>query len=199
MSYKISAKNRKFKGRIIKFLRALKFKWNNSSLYFKLIFSWNILLIISLFTSWSYTLNMELQNNAFSLLSGLSWYILIAIRLANLFVIISNSKKESLKLNLPFKIDEVSFVLFSAISQLLIISIVFFFIRWLLTFSENIVYWKWIILAFMWAFINIAWAVIMNRYFCENREDFLVSNNSNWDEDVIRNHIIDKNNMKLPF
>lgn len=199
MSYKVSAKNRKFKGRIIKFLRALKFKWNNSSLYFKMIFIWNIILIISLFTNWSYTINFELQNTAFSILSWFAWYLILIISILSLFIIISNNKKETIKLSLPIKINELSFLFFASISQLLLVTTVFFFIRWLLTFSENIVYWKWIIFAFLGVFINLIGNFIMLKEKNKDNENILVSNDTTWDDDLLKAHIIDKNNMKLPF
>lgn len=198
MSYTVSAKNRKFKAKIIKFLRILKFKWNNSSLYFKFIFVANILIIGSLFMNWSYTLNFELQNTAFSILSGFSGYFLLFISLLNLFLIISNKKKETIKLNLPIKINESYLILSLAFFEILLILVVFFFIRGLFTFSENIVYWNWIVFSFLWSFINLAGALLMHKEYQNKTQDVLFSNDTMWN-DELKNMIVDKANMKLPF
>lgn len=198
MSYTVSAKNRKFKAKIIKIIKFLKFKWNNSSLHFKFIFVANMLIIFSLFMNWSYTLNFELQNNAFSILSWYSGYFLLFISIVNLFFIISNNRKEIIKLNLPIRINESYLILSLAIFEILLILVVFFFIRWLFTFSENIVYWNWIVFSFLWAFINLAWSLLMIKEYKNKTQDVLFSNDTIWN-DELKNIIVDKANMKLPF
>lgn len=196
MSYKISAKNRKFKAKIIKFLRALKFKWANSSLYFKLLIIWNILLISSLFLTWSY--NGSTWYSAFSALTGYIGYIIILSSLFNLFLLISTSNKEKLKLNSPIKLNEPNIFLNSSIFSLLIIFMVFSFTKWLFTFSENILFGKWIIIWFLGAIVNLLWAITMIKEYKYNKEDILFSNETTNISDI-NNWIVDKNNMKLPF
>lgn len=197
MTYKLSAKNRKFKGKIIKFLRALKFKWDNSWLHIKLMFFWNVILIFSLFMNWSITNNPYTENIAFSALSWLSWYVLLIISLVSLFLIFSNNKKEEVKLNLPIKINEISFLTHSIILQTIILFLVFFFIRWLYTFSANVVYWRWIIFAFLWIALNIIWLFFMLKNYDQEKEKVLFANESSQSNEIKKN--LEKNNMKLPF
>ncbi|MDD4151124.1 MAG: hypothetical protein PHR68_00755 [Candidatus Gracilibacteria bacterium] len=198
MSYTVSAKNRKFKAKIIKIIKFLKFKGNNSSLHFKFIFVANMLIIFSLFMNWSYTLNFELQNNAFSILSGYSGYFLLFISIVNLFFIISNNRKEIIKLNLPIRINESYLILSLAIFEILLILVVFFFIRGLFTFSENIVYGNGIVFSFLGAFINLAGSLLMIKEYKNKTQDVLFSNDT-IGNDELKNIIVDKANMKLPF
>ncbi len=196
MSYKLSAKNRKFKAKIIKLLRALKFKWLNSSLGFKLLIIWNIILISSLFLTWLY--NWVDSYNAFSSLTGYVGYIIILNSILNLFLLISTSNKEKLKLNSPIKINELNIFLTGAIFCLLIIFMVFSFIKGLFVFSESIIFWKWIIIGFLWAIVNLLWSLVMIREYKYSKEDILFSNETTNISDI-NNWIVDKNNMKLPF
>lgn len=196
MSYKLSAKNRKFKAKIIKILKALRFKWLNSSLYFKILIIWNIFLVASLFMDWSY--NGSFSYNSFSALTWYVWYIIIINSIFNLFLLISTSNKEKLKLNSPIKINEQNIFLSSALLQIIIIFMVFSFTKWLYTFSESVVFWNWIIVWFLWAIINLIWAIAMIREYKHNKEDILFSNETTNISDI-NNWIVDKNNMKLPF
>lgn len=196
MSYKLSAKNRKFKAKIIKILKALRFKWLNSSLYFKILIIWNIFLVASLFMDWSY--NGSFSYNSFSALTWYVWYIIIINSIFNLFLLISTSNKEKLKLNSPIKINEQNIFLSSALLQIIIIFMVFSFTKWLYTFSESVVFWNWIVVWFLWAIINLIWAIAMIREYKNNKEDILFSNETTNISDI-NNWIIDKNNMKLPF
>lgn len=199
MSYKLSAKNRKFKAKIIKILRALKFRGANSSAYFKLLIIWNILVLISLFLVWSYSTNLDLTNTAFSSLTGYIWYFIILNSWVNLFFLLSSSSKEKLKLNSPMKINEPNIFLAWAIFQILTIFMVFSFTKGLFAFSENIVFGNWIIIAFVWAIINFAWAISMIKTYKDISEDILFSNETSSEISDINNWIVDKNNMKLPF
>ncbi len=196
MSYKLSAKNRKFKAKIIKILKALRFKWLNSSLYFKILIIWNIFLVASLFMNWSY--NWSFSYNSFSALTWYVWYIIIINSIFNLFLLISTSNKEKLKLNSPIKINEQNIFLSSALLQIIIIFMVFSFTKWLYTFSESVVFWNWIVVWFLWAIINLIWAITMIREYKQNKEDILFSNETTNISDI-NNWIVDKNNMKLPF
>lgn len=196
MSYKLSAKNRKFKAKIIKILKALRFKWLNSSLYFKILIIWNIFLVASLFMDWSY--NGSFSYNSFSALTWYVWYIIIINSIFNLFLLISTSNKEKLKLNSPIKINEQNIFLSSALLQIIIIFMVFSFTKWLYTFSESVVFWNWIVVWFLWAIINLIWAIAMIREYKHNKEDILFSNETTNISDI-NNWIVDKNNMKLPF
>ena len=194
MSYKLSAKNRKFKAKIIKILKALRFKWLNSSLYFKILIIWNIFLVASLFMDWSY--NGSFSYNSFSALTWYVWYIIIINSIFNLFLLISTSNKEKLKLNSPIKINEQNIFLSSALLQIIIIFMVFSFTKWLYTFSESVVFWNWIVVWFLWAIINLIWAIAMIREYKNNKEDILFSNETTNISDI-NNWIVDKNNMKL--
>ncbi len=199
MSYKLSAKNRKFKAKIIKILRAFKFRGENSSLYFKLLIIWNILILISLFLVWSYSTNLDLTNTAFSSLTWYIWYFIILNSRVNLFFLLSSSSKEKLKLNSPMKINEPNIFLAWAIFQILTIFMILSFTKGLFAFSENIVFWNWIVVAFVWAIVNFVWAIAMIKTYKKTGEDILFSNETSWEISDINNWIVDKNNMKLPF
>ncbi|MDD5212857.1 MAG: hypothetical protein PHG82_00305 [Candidatus Gracilibacteria bacterium] len=199
MSYKLSAKNRKFKAKIIKILRALKFRGANSSAYFKLLIIGNILVLISLFLVWSYSTNLDLTNTAFSSLTGYIGYFIILNSGVNLFFLLSSSSKEKLKLNSPMKINEPNIFLAGAIFQILTIFMVFSFTKGLFAFSENIVFGNGIIIAFVGAIINFAGAISMIKTYKDISEDILFSNETSSEISDINNGIVDKNNMKLPF
>ncbi len=196
MSYKISAKNRKFKAKIIKLLRLLRFRWLNSSLYFKILIIGNILLMSSLFLTWSY--NWTIAYNSFSPLTWYVGYIIFLNSILNLFLLISTNTSEKIKLNSPIRINEQSIFFTWAIFTIIIIFMVFAFTKWLFAFSESILFGKWIIIWFLWAIVNFVWTIIMIKEIKLSKEDILFSNETTNISDV-NNWIVDKNNMKLPF
>ncbi len=197
MSYKNRAKTRKLKKQLVWLFEIIKFKWINLSLAWKIILFWNIISIISLFSPWINSTNINIKENAFSNLTWKSGYIILILVLVNIFTILSVRKKEKLKsiLNLYFK-DNLLFLL-TWLIIILLSYIALNFTNWLDVLSSQIFYGKWIILSFIWWITITIWWILYKKEEEKNNRTIFLNDNIDDNPDKLNNE--SKNNMKLPF
>jgi len=195
MSYKISAKNRKLKRKLITLINLFKFKSVNFNITHKFILIWAVLSLISLYMDWINSLNWEIVQNTFWQLLWISWYIMFILNLIILFIIFSNNKKEYLKIVTKFFFKDWNFIVILWLFNLLLIINNIFIIKWLAFFSKEIIYWRWGIISIIWTLFVIIWWVLLIK---EQNKVLLYVNDDYCKWDKIEK-VDEKNNMKLPF
>lgn len=185
-------KNDKIKN-ILKIFKNLKFKWVNLSFSKQLILIWAILWIVSLFMNWIKNNADKIYYNSFDSLSWNIWFLIVPIMILVIFIILSTTYKEKIKLYWDFSFKNHFIVIFSWIFIISFCIIWLSFIFWLNTFSEWISYWNWIILAMTsWIIILIWWLFLRKEYYENNSEIILNKLNQNRENKK-------ENNMELPF
>lgn len=200
MTYRTSAKNRKMKAKLFVLIKMMRFRAINSSLSNKIILTWIMANVASLFLTWveSDTWTGNLSYNSFGLLLGYIGYIILLFDLFIIFVVVSNDKKELFKLNTSLTFRDYNVILMFSFLILLITFVALNFIKWLNVFSQSIIYWKWLIYSFAWWVIAFFWWVTMYYENKKNLENLYIENSHKIEEDEVI-QIDNKNNMKLPF
>lgn len=195
MWYRERAKARKFRAKIIAFVNLFKFKLFISSKEWKLVLLGCIISIFSLFMPWmSSTWGEIISSNAFSIKLGYIWFIILLLNLIMIFLVLSNKRKEKLKLNLSLSFRDYFVVNTFSGFILLLCFVSASFIRWLLSFSQNIIIWQWIIYCLVWTMFSFWGWYLLYKQYKKDYANFIVENSSQvWE------NVTDDRNMKLPF
>lgn len=195
MSYKVSAKNRKFKRILISILSFLKFESLNTTPYHKIIIIWIFINIISLFFNWIESTNQTIMWNSFENILWITWYILLLINLKLIFLILSQKQKEIIKNFFNINIKDWIFIVILWMVSLLITINSIFIIEWFSYFQTWLIIWKWIVLSIIWSiFIILWWFFILKT---KTNTSIYVEDKEN--ENNPLNKTKDAKNMKLPF
>lgn len=197
MSYKNRAKVRKLKMKLTKIVETLKFRWLHLSISSKIILFWTFASFTSLFFPWVNSISWEFSWNWFSNLAWKSWFLLLILQLIILFFIFSFQKKEKIKLfsSIHFK-DYLLFIIWW-IFMISLSFLVLSFIWGLHMLSDDIIYWKWIIVNLIWGFLIFIWGFLIRIE--ENKSTKSLFLNEKWLERDELFEKEEKNNMKLPF
>ena len=189
----------KNKQKIIKFdikclISNFKFKSINLTLSKQIVLLWVIIWYISLFIPWIKDVNQWINWNAFYSLTWNIGFLLLIILSLPIFVILSTSYKEKIKLYSDLSLKNHFIIITSWIFVISFSIITLSFINWLHTFFENIFYWKGVILSMTaWFIILIWWIIIRKEYYTDSSEIILDKLNQN------RKATKQEDNMKLPF
>ena len=199
MEYKNRAKNRKIKKNLEKIIEVFSNDKLNLRISQKIILSWVIISMISLFLPWVKNLGLDIVwKNWFS---SLTWGVWFMIFIYLIFLVVNTTfvgKKEKIKLcsGLHFKNHSLTIVLWIFTMMLWISSVIY--IIWLQTFIGDVTQGKGIWLCITWSIIIIIWWIIQKREF--NSIDINSYTNESNDEDSENIKKEKKeNNMKLPF
>lgn len=183
-----------FKNKTKEISKAFLFKITNLPLYNKIILFWSIVWIYSLFMNW---ITKEIENkswNSFYSITWNIWYILILLYLLVLFIILSNTFKEKIKLYADVNIKNYIIIITSAVINILLSTVSISFTIWMSTISNNITYWNWVILSLTcWIAILIWWLIIRKEYKKNNSEIILEQLEEN------RKRQKENDNMTLPI
>lgn len=196
MWYRERAKNRKLRAKVIAFVNIFRFKLFVSSLEWKLVLFWAVISTFSLFMPWISSTGWEeiISANAFSIKVGYIWFIILLLNIIMAFLMLSNKRKEKLKLNLSISFRDYFVINTFSLFSLLLCLVASAFIKWLLSFSKNIIIGQGIIFCIVWIiFCFWGWLLLYKQY-RKDYENFIVENTS----DVWEN-ITDDRNMQLPF
>jgi len=193
MSYKNSARNRRTKRNIIRFLNIITFKWTNLDLSHKLILVGSVLMIFSLFISWFSIWNNSY--NSFNKSLWITWLLLLFNNIIILFFILSNKTKEIIKTLMFIKIkDPIFLLLINKISLILILNS-FFIIHGLVLYTNEIPEIdNWFILSIVWLFFSFVWIFV----YLKIKKDIVIEAKEN-DSLITKKNDIKTKNMKLPF
>lgn len=201
MNYKISARNRKIRSRILKMFKFIRFKTITLSYPARLIIlSW-IIQISSLFFDWLSFLSGWVHFSAFHSISGNIWYIIIISSIFTLFLTISNRNKEKLKITTPIAFNEYNLIIGMAILNILLAFIIFSFIKWSMQyFSANIIYGEWILIFLVWSIFHLIWGIALLIKSKRDSKTLYTNEISKTDEeDFLYKKDLEDKNMKLPF
>ena len=187
-------KQNNFKDDIKCFLSKIKFKSINLTFSKQIVLIWVIIWYISLFIPWIKDINEWIFWNSFYSLSWNIGFLLMIILSLPIFVILSTSYKEKIKLYSDLSLKNHFIIITSWVFIISFSIITLSFINWLHTFFENIFYWNWVILSMTsWFIILIWWIIIRKEYYADNSEIILDKLNQN------RKKTKQEDNMKLPF
>lgn len=176
------------------FLNNLKFKFENLSIPNQITIFWSVIWMISLFLPWIVSEEKNITWNAFNSISWNVWFILIIIFFLPVFLILSNSYKEKIKLYSDINFKSHFIIINSWFVSISFSIIALSFAVWLSTIWEKIRYWNWPILGMTaWILILIGWLYIRKQFKTSNSEIILEKLNQE------REMVKEKNNMKLPF
>ena len=179
---------------IKKLLENFKFKSINLTLSKQIVLLWSLIWFISLFLPWIKDINKEITWNSFYSLTWNIGFLLIIILLLPIFIILSTSYKEKIKLYSWLSLQN-HFIIITSWFFIISFSIITLsFVNGLHTFFENIFYWNWVILCMTsWFIILIWWLIIRKEYYDESSE--IILNKLNENREIIKQ----EGNMKLPF
>ena len=162
----------------------------------KVIVSWAILVLLSLFIPWVSSLEWSIQVNSFSNLVWRPGIMLFIMCLLLLGMIFSKQKKEKIKMiwNLHFRnyllwIVGWLFIFISALSSLS-------YIWWLQTFSSDIIYGQWPVISLVGWIIVFFWAFMLKKEENSGIENIFTEEKN---ENKNKTNKKQKDNMKLPF
>lgn len=199
MNYRITAKNRKTNKLIKKLSSIIRFDVLNLNNYYKTLFIWGIIWIVSLFFDWFTNWDNSLQGNGFSKLLWVSWFLILITNIKILFLVLSKKLKDFLKkifkVNIP---DHILFIFLSVFSLCFSINSLII-INNLSVFDSHININYWIILNLVGSILSII-ASLMNYY---STSKVWIIINRKWDEvdkiDIEKYLKVDEKNIKLPF
>lgn len=190
----MNKKKKNIKNNLKLFLQNCKFKSLNLTLSKQIVLLWSIVWLISLFVPWIVDEEKMKTWNSFYSLTWNIWFLLIIILILTIFVSISTSHKEKIKLYSDLSFKNHFIIITSWIFIISFSIITLSFVNWLNTFFENIVYWKGVILSLTsWFIILIWWFLIRKEYYSDSSE--IILNKLNQNREIIK----EKDNMKLPF
>lgn len=194
MNYRSRWKDRKIKWLLIKFFNLFHFRSVNLHFSEKIILTWNILLLISLFQNW--VINTQTLNswNSFTSVAWNMWFPFLLWILLVFFFILSKNNQNKLKLYSNISFQNHSLIWFFGLFIILSVIMSISFIHWFVTFSQNIVYGNGTILWLTSWIIITVWAYLMRLHYKTNNIEIFVS--ETWE---IKEKISNKNNMTLPF
>ncbi len=196
MNYKDRARNRRLKKDIITLLNIFKFKTWNIKLPWKVVLFWLIISIIWIFSPRIVFLENLWFENSFSSLAWNVWFTSLIWILFLIFIVLSINKKEKIKMYSWLQIKDYTIIIFIwfFIAILSIHSIIF--IKSLLSFSKDIILWKWSILWLTWSIIIIVWWIMMKKDYNKENASYI---NEAEDKSKYSNNRNKNSNMKLPF
>lgn len=177
-----------------KIIKNFKFKSLNLSYPKQLVLLWSLLGFISLFMTWIDDIDRSESWNAFNPITWNIGFLLVIILSIPIFVTLSTSYKEKIKLYSDLSLKNHFMVITSWFFIICFSIITLSFVSWLRTYLENTVYWKWVILCMTaWFIILLWWYFIRKEYYSNSSEIILNKLNQN------REKAKEKDNMKLPF
>lgn len=196
MWYKQRARSRKLRAKILAFINIFRFKFFVASLEGKLVLIWAFISIISLFFPWINSAWGEeiIMANAFSVKIWYIWFIIFILNFIMIFLMLSQKRKEKIKLNLSLSFRDHFVVNTFSIFSLLLCFVAWAFTRWLLSFSQNIIIGQWVIFCLVWTVFSLWGGMLLYKQYKKDYESFIVDNTSEvWE------HLTDERNMQLPF
>ncbi len=200
-------KHQRMKRIIYIFLKELStkisYRYTELHIWTKISIFWISLSSIALFLPWIESLDAisilpswNMSENAFSIFSGYIWYFLFALFAFVLFSMISKRRKERLKYFSLIDTPESVLVLFTGMIVCMISLQYFFIVGWYQVMSQNIMYWKGLILSTTWSLLMFIW-----YYFLRNSRKKQGSGSFGYEksQDIFEKHPHNPDNMKLPF
>lgn len=193
INMRLRNKNKKIEY-IVNFLKNFKFKSLNLNFSKQLILLWCIIWFISLFIPWIKDLTLGKNWNAFYSLTWNIGFLLIIIYAILIFITLSTSYKEKIKLYSDLSLKNHFMIITSWFFIISFSIITLSFVNGLHTFFENTIYWNGVILCMTsWFIILIWWLIVRKEYYSDTSEIILNKLNLN------REKAKEKDNMKLPF
>jgi hypothetical protein len=190
----MTKRNRETKKNFLRIIKNLWFKLSNLTILNQIIISLCIGWIISLFMPWIIDKENSISWNAFNSISWNIGYVMMVIYLVLLFLMISSTNKEKIKLYADFNFKNHLIIIGSGFVEMCFWIIMVSFVNWLSAVWQNIVHWNWLILFMaIWVWICVLWIFIRNDYKKVNSEIILEQLNQN------REKIKEKDNMSLPI
>ena len=194
MNLRNKNKQNNIKNEIKCFISNIKFKSINLTFSKQIVLLWVVIWYISLFIPWIKNINEWIYWNSFYSLTWNIGFLLLIILILPIFVILSTSYKEKIKLYSDLSLKNNFIIITSWIFVISFSIITLSFINGLHTFFENIFYWNWVILSMTsWFIILIWWIMIRKEYYADSSEIILDKLNQN------RKITKQEDNMKLPF
>jgi hypothetical protein len=190
----MNLRNKNNKREISCFLENFKFKSLNLTISRQIVLLWSIIWFISLFLPWIKDIDKAITWNSFYSLTWNIGFLLIIILLLPIFVILSTSYKEKIKLYSGLSFKNHFIIITSGFFIISFSIITLSFVNGLHTFFENIFYWNWVILCMTsWFIILIWWLIIRKEYYSDSSE--IILNKLNHNREMVKQ----EDNMKLPF
>lgn len=195
MSYRQRWKQRKFKQTVIRAFQLFQFKSENLSFAWKIVLFWAIVMLASLFFPWVIdTGESGLEWTSFTTLVWNLGFPLLFLFFVIIFLLFSQTKKERLKLHTNISFQNYAILLniglFVVLSGIISLS----FINGLKTFEDTLIYGNWIILSICSGIMLCYGSILLRKEYKNSNIETFVSDT--WE---LKERIIPKNNMKLPF
>ncbi len=164
-----------------------------------------IFLIASLFFPW-FSIGTDLTATAFSSFLGRSGFILIFLALALMALILSNRTKEMMKTRMGINFADHTAIVFFGLTKLFLVISAFSFMRSIVYFTKDIVYYDAPIFGIIGSILVIAGGVFAYREVKrETLSTLYIENNQATDalfreyESILSKSAPEKKNMTLPI
>lgn len=193
MSYIFNTKNRKLKAKTSNILKLFKFKFFYTSNETKITLIGIFISTFSLFLPWVSTVTN--WYSSFSLKIGYIGFVFLLINLLLSFIVISNSKKETIKTQTAISFRDHSVVIIGSILGILLTVISINLIKAYSAYITDIIVGKWIIYSIIWYVFVLVWGMLMYKSYKKDISELLLDNNATESE----YKEVDKSNMRLPF
>ena len=182
--------------KILNFFWKIKIKYLNLTFSKILILVWILVVLISLSMPWfSLPYNSVDSQNAFSSVLWLNWMLIIFVSIFNIFIIFSSWLKKKIKLFLDLSLNEKNLLLYSSLILLLIIINSVLIIKWLILFSNEIIFYSWSSMWITGSIIMVIWWYLNKIKNTDEYTKFIWINESHSEENINKK---DKS-IKLPF
>ena len=210
--YTLNAHNRKFRQKILSFLKKINFEVFHLSLAGKIIVIWSILACMSHFLPWIlFVSGGKVVNSygAFSVFTSYVGYLILWLVFFVTFFALSHTRKEWLRARMPIHLSDGVISFFVGILILVIAFLIAGMNRISLSIMNNVEIGNWLILLGISAVFYIFWWVLRdredrrehheNRYLNRSREDLEIAEYSKilWKEYTDKEK--ERKNMSLPF
>jgi len=182
--------------KILNFFWKIKIKYLNLTFSKILILVWILVVLISLSMPWfSLPYNSVDSQNAFSSVLWLNWMLIIFVSIFNIFIIFSSWLKKKIKLFLDLSLNEKNLLLYSSLILLLIIINSVLIIKWLILFSNEIIFYSWSSMWITGSIIMVIWWYLNKIKNTDEYTKFIWINELHSEENINKK---DKS-IKLPF
>ncbi|MDD3793449.1 MAG: hypothetical protein PHI37_01435 [Candidatus Gracilibacteria bacterium] len=190
----MNRKNKNIKTLILDIIKKGKFKYLNLSLNNQITIFSSFIGILSLFLPWIIDKQNNITWNAFNSISGNIGYILVIIFIIPIFITLSSSYKEKIKLYTDFNFKNHYVILNSGLIAISFSIISLSFAIGLSTLGQEIIYGNGPILSMTAGILVFICGLFLRKEFKKTSSEIILEQlNQN------REKIKEKNNMELPF
>ncbi|MFZ4461669.1 MAG: hypothetical protein ACOYN2_03965 [Patescibacteria group bacterium] len=205
MNYQINSKNRKLRYRFHQILGSLSFNFIHLRGSLRLVLLGEVFLLVSLFFPW-FSIGTDITATAFSSFLGRTGFMLMFLAIVLMSLILSNRTKEIMKTRVGIHFSDHTAIIFFGITKLFLVISSFSFMRSIVYFTKDIVFYDAPIYSIIGAILIVVGGIIAYREVKrETLSTLYIENNQATDalfqeyESILSKSAPEKKNMTLPI